>query len=790
MSEILNRPISLKESVNKLTMAGLEVESIEPAAANFSGVVVGHVVERKQHPDADRLSVCRVDVGSGQVLQIVCGAPNVREGLKVAVVQVGGVLPGEFKIKKSTLRGVESNGMICSANELGLGESGNGIIELSEEATIGQDFREYYQLNDEVMDIAMTPNRGDCLSMFGVAREISALDKIVWHVPHILAVKPTVKNIRGVTVESKLACPRYAGRQIDGLNKGSKTPFWMAERLRRLGQRAIGFAVVDSINYVMLEMGQPMHAFDAEKLDGNLVIRLSKEEEVLTVLGGQRVALKPGTLLVTDQSSILAVAGVMGGEASAVTQETTSIFLESAFFSSEVISQSSKQNGLRSESSYRYERGVDFGLQVQALERVTQLIVDLCGGEVGPIVEAVATEGLPKRDPIVLRQKSIVRYLDAELPAIEIHRMLSSLGMIVEEIDDNSWRVTAPKYRFDIQQEVDLIEELIRLYGYNQVPYKPLIGELIMPLDLGSRFQARLMQAKNTLMERDYCEAVTYSFVEPETEMLLSKDKNEALSLLNPLGKDMSVMRRSLLSGLLLAMRYNLNRQQSRVRLFEQGKCFLPNGLANAVVQEDKLAGVIAGNVHEKQWGEQERHVDFYDIKQDVTQLLCALDLAYDWTSSDHPALHPHQQQSIQIDGVVIGYIGALHPELVEQLDLSMQPFVFELNWSALCKQSRLQFLAFSRFPAIKRDLSLVVNEGVTASEIRDGVCQLATPLLKKVEVFDIYRSSQIGQGKKSISLELLFQDCSRTLVDEEIDKLIQRIVIGLANDFGTQLRG
>jgi phenylalanyl-tRNA synthetase beta chain len=787
MSEILTDPLAVVDAAEKLTMAGLEMESIEPVAPEFSGVVVGHVVAREQHPDADRLSVCQVELGDDQPVQIVCGAPNVRQGLKVAVVKVGGVLPGDFRIKKAKLRGVESNGMICSTGELGLGEGGDGIMELPEDAPVGQDFREYAGLNDEVIDLAITPNRGDCLSMHGVARELSALDGQAWQAPEVLAVPSSIDDQRSIQVEAKRACPRYTGRAVTGLNPDAKTPLWMAERLRRAGQRSTGLPVVDSINYVMLEMGQPMHAFDAAKLDGDLLIREAKAGEKLTVLAGDSVEIAPGSLLVTDQSSIVALAGVMGGEESAVSAGTTAIFLESAHFSDEAVGQSCKQNNLRSESSYRYERGVDFDLPVRALERVTQLIIDLCGGQAGPVVDATAE--LPKREPMVLRQRTISRFLGLELAAKEVENMLLSLGLGVSAIDDSSWSVIPPSYRFDIEQEVDLVEEVIRLYGYDRVPYKPLVGELTMPIDAGSSMQDCLMLAKSALMERNYCEAVTYSFVDPEIEALLSPEQTPALPLLNPLAKDMSVMRRSLWPGLLQAVLYNLNRQQGRVRLFEQGKCFFPDAVADAIEQNNRLAGVIVGTRYEKQWGESDAAVDFYDVKQDVARLLQAMRLSAQWVASEHPALHPYQQQAIEINGAIAGHVGALHPQLVEQLGLSQQPFLFELGCDHLQKQGNPQFKLFSRFPAMKRDLSIVADEATTASEICDRVCKCAGPLLNKVEIFDIYRSDRVGEGKKSVSLGLLFQDTSRTLTDEEIDNVIQQIVQGLGSELGAQLR-
>jgi phenylalanyl-tRNA synthetase beta chain len=787
MSEILGQPVMASDVAEKLTMAGLEVESIESVAPFFSGVVVGHVLERRQHPDADRLSVCRVDLGEHQSVQIVCGAQNVRPGLKVAVVKVGGVLPGDFKIKKAKLRGVESEGMICSSNELGLKDLSEGILELPADAPIGEDFREYYQLNDEVIDLSITPNRGDCLSMHGVARELSALSGQLWQAPEIQSVKPTIDDWRGVTVIAKTACPRYTGRLVVGLNADARTPFWMMERLRRAGQRATGLAVVDSINTVMLEMGQPMHAFDADKLSGDLVIREAKAFEKLVVLSGDSVELAEGSLLVTDDSSILAIAGVMGAAGSAVTETTTRIFLESAFFSDQAIGQSSQQNGVRSESSYRYERGVDFNLPIKALERVTQLIIELCGGQAGPVVEALAP--LPKRDPIILTEQAIRRFLDVPLSGTKIEGFLKALGFYVRCIDEHRWSVSAPSYRFDIEQPVDLVEEVIRLYGYDRVPYQPLVGELTMPIDAGLGLEDYWMLAKAVLVERAYCEALTYSFVDPVVEALLTIEHGEPIPLLNPLAKEMSVMRRSLWPGLLQSVLYNLNRQQTRVRLFEQGRCFFFDDVTNKVREDNHLAGVIVGSLYEKQWAETDRSVDFYDLKQDVTQLANAMGWTLEWATSEHKALHPYQQQAIRIGAEAVGFLGALHPELVQKLGLSQTPFLFELKCGPRAQALHPQFEPFSRFPSMKRDLSFVAEERIKASEICDRVCKLAGPLLNKVEIFDIYRSAKVGEGRKSVSLGLVFQDPSRTLTDEEIDNVIQQVVHGLSNELGAQLR-
>lgn len=788
LSEILKRPLDINETAERLTMAGLEIESVEPVAAEFSGVVVGHVVAREQHPDADRLSVCQVDLGNGESpVQIVCGAANVRQDLKVAVAQVGAVLPGDFKIKRAKLRGVESLGMICSSSELGLSESSEGIIALAADAPVGQDFREYYQLNDQVLDISITPNRGDCLSMHGVARDLSALDRQLWQPQPVAAVTVSLDDRQNVMLDAPTACPRYVGRVLRNLNATAKTPLWMEERLRRAGVRASGLPVVDSINYVMLETGQPMHAFDADKITGTIRVQEASADEKVVVLGGQEVWVKAGSLLITDEVSTLAVAGVMGGEASAVTAETTAVFLESAYFSPEAIAKSSKVNALRSDSSFRYERGVDFNLQAQALERVTQLIVDLCGAEVGPVTEAVDSAHLPERQPITLRQSTITRYLGLELEPADVEQMLTALDLQLQSAGEGVWTVQSSSRRFDIEQEVDLVEEVIRLYGYNAIPYAPLHGELRMAGSGVLDAYNRLKQAKSTWVERGYCEAITYSFVEPELEQTLAHGQGEAIALMNPLAADMSVMRRSLWAGLLQALQYNLNRQQNRVRLFEYGKCFARVG--GDIVQTDKLAAVIAGHRCAKQWNEPEQVVDFYDLKRDVSELLSALAVTVEWQPSEHVALHPHQQQALVRDGEVIGYLGALHPQWVDQLDLSQQPFLFEINWSSLKQSDRRQFKAFSRFPAVKRDLSFVVNESITASEICDRVCKLAGPLLNDVQVFDIYRSSRVGEGKKSVSLGLAFQDAERTLVDTEIDHAIQLVVDGLADELGTQLR-
>lgn len=784
LREWVNPPITTDQLVDQLTMAGLEVDKVMPAAPAFSKVVVGHVVSTEPHPNADRLTVCKVTVGTDDVLDIVCGAPNVRADLKVAVVLVGGVLVGGLKVKKAKLRGAPSHGMICSARELGLSDEHNGIIELPEDAPIGQCFREYLQLDDACIDIDLTPNRGDCASVRGIAREIAAINALArvepTHAPQPVMIKDTVP----VSVTATQACPRYVGRVIRGVNARAETPTWMQERLRRSGVRSI-HPVVDVTNYVMLELGQPLHAFDLSKLANGLCVRMAKSGEKITLIDGKSIALTEQTMVIADDKQPQAIAGLMGGEASAVSDETHDIFLESAFFSPSGIALCARQYGFSTDSSYRFERGVDYRLQEMAIERSTELIVQIAGGKAGPIIECLSEADLPVPQPVVLRGDQIKRLLGISIDDGRIEKILESLGMLLEG-KKSPWSVTPPSYRFDILQEVDLIEELARLYGYDNIPSRLMVAESVIPEQSESQLShGRLL---SLLESRGYHETITYSFVDEKLQQLV-KLEEEPIALINPIASDMNVMRVSLWPGLLKVLQYNQNRQIQRVRLFEQGMCFWDQ--AGDWQQVVKLAGLASGSVHSLQWGEQERPVDFYDVKGDVMALLSLTRRAKDfrWVPESCPSLHPGQSASLYLGDCRVGLVGALHPDIVRQLDLNQAPILFEVMMNAIDSHLIPQYRAISKYPAVRRDIAIIVDQSVLVEEIKEKIEISSGHLLNNVEIFDIYAGEGIELGKKSVALGLTFQEPSRTLVDEEINQVIDRVVDNLEHEFNAKLR-
>ncbi len=776
------------ELCEQLTMLGLEVDACKPVAGDFQGVVVGEVVTREQHPNADRLSYCQVNVGEEAPLSIVCGAPNVRQGLKVAVVKVGGVLPGDFKIKKAKLRGVESHGMICSQRELGLSEEHNGILELPADAPVGMDFREYYQLNDHMIDIDLTPNRGDCLSLRGISREIATLNNLELASPDKLdvthQVESSITETFPITLSQEAACPRYVGRVIRNIDANAKTPLWMQERLRRSGFRCIQL-LVDLTNYVLLELGQPMHAFDLQKLQGGIEVRYAKAGEKITLLDEQDITLKEDTLVIADEQGPQAMAGVMGGLDSAVDENTQHIFLESAFFAPSGISRASRQYGIQSDSSFRFERGVDFELQKIAVERYTQLLLEIAGGEPGPVVDVAVPEHLPKLADIMLRRDQIKRLLGIEIKDQQVEQILTGLGLTVASLEQG-WQVSVPSYRFDLRIEADLIEELARLYGYESIPGCYMQGELKTPMQSESTLPH--LRIQRLLVDAGYHEAVTYSFVDEKTQKLLDPER-DTIALANPLASDMAVMRTTLWPGLIKALQYNLNRQVSRVCLFETGLCFIKEG--DALSQVAKLGGVVAGSAHTMQWGQKTRGVDFFDVKGDIELLLLLSSLQHkvSWHPSEHPALHPGQSAALYHQGECIGLVGALHPSIVSELGLSLTPFVFELNLNILEKTTLPKYSAISKFPAVRRDLAVVIDQNISVAELEKKVLKFARHLLIKLRIFDIYQGEGIEFGKKSVAMGLTFQDPSRTLVDSEINEIIDRVVSGLQQDLNAILR-
>ena len=779
----VNPPISTETLVEQLTMAGLEVGSVEPAAALFSGVVVGEVISLQQHPDADRLRICQVAVGQEELLQIVCGASNVRVGLKIPAALCGAVLPGDFKIKKSKLRGEESFGMLCSEKELGLAADANGLMELSIEASVGVDIRDYLSLNDSIIEVDLTPNRADCLCVEGLAREVALLNKMDWSITEVNKVVVSHPETLKISIEVPNACPRYLGRLIKGVNAKAITPLWMQERLRRSGLRSLG-PLVDVTNYVLLELGQPLHVFDAEKLSGGITVRWAKADESVTLLNNEVVKLDNEALVIADDEKVLALAGIMGGNDSAVSDETHSLFLECAFFTPLAIAGKARRFGLHTDSSHRFERGVDATLQARAIERATQLIIDIAGGNAGPIAEVTTEESLPKRSSVLLRRQKIEKTLGIVLADDYIIDIFQRLGMTILSHADG-WEVVPPGFRFDIAIEADLIEEIARIYGYNNLPRT----SLLMRSELSSATESLLDidRVKDLLVDRGYQEAITYSFVDEEIQKIVMPD-DEPIRLKNPISSEMAVMRTTLWCGLLKAALYNTNRQQSRVRLFESGLRFVQqNGQTH---QQKMLAGLVLGAAYSEQWSASSRRVDFYDVKADIQALFTLTGCEVDFHSATHASLHPGQSAEIlSADGQKIGWLGMLHPNLEKQLGFDTQVFLFELDQNVMLSKRISAFKSLSKYPSVTRDLALIVNEEVSASEIINCIKKSGETALQDVIIFDLYRGKGIEEGKKSIALSLVIQDDMQTLTDSEVDAIVSRLLLLLANEKNAKLR-
>lgn len=783
LREWVNPDLDTAALVEKLTNAGLEVDAVEPVAGDFSGVLVGQVKSVEPHPDADKLRLTKVDVGQAELLEIVCGASNVREGLKVPVAVVGAVLPGDFKIKKAKLRGVPSFGMLCSSKELGLTESADGLMELADEAPVGENFRAYLGLDDVSIDIDLTPNRSDCLGVAGVAREVGVLTSTDVCQVNCDEVKASSDKTFPVKVAATAECPRYLGRVIENINPQAETPVWMQEKLRRSGLRSLG-PVVDVTNYVMLELGQPLHAFDLDKLNNGINVRLSQAGDKLTLLDGQEIDVQSDTLLIADEKGPLALAGIMGGEQSGVTETSQNLFLEAAFFTPDAIAGKARAYGLHTDSSHRFERGVDPELAQQAMQRATALLLDIVGGEAGPVTEVVSDKDLPSTASIHLREDRIKRVLGISLEAAEVSDQLNRLGLALTRVEDG-WQVTVPSFRFDLAIEVDLIEELGRLYGYDRLPETRPQGTV-----LTSNITERLTQLErlqNLLVDRGYFEAVTYSFVEPKLQSLLAEDDLAPIKLANPISADLSVMRTSLWPGLVQALVYNANRQHERVRLFEVGRVF--KGDLDKIEQERRIGGLIYGDQDAEQWSEKAREVDFFDAKADVEALLDITGGDIHFQAETHPALHPGQTARIYKNGVAIGWLGALHPKLQKPLDVNGRVYLFELSLSAVLLAQIPEFTALSKYPAIRRDLALVVDEAVTAGQIENCLSAIDSDILKSFQLFDVYTGDGVELGKKSLAMAFHLQHSDRTLKDDEVDALIKTVTDSLEQSVGATIR-
>ncbi len=780
----VNPPVSRDELVARLSMAGLEVDSVSLAAGVFRGVVIGEVLATEPHPDADKLRVCQVSNGS-ETFQVVCGAPNVRPGLKVPFAMIGAELPGDFKIKKAKLRGVESNGMLCSAAELQISEDNDGLMELPAEAPAGVDIRTYLNLDDASIEVDLTPNRGDCLSLAGLAREISALYDAPVKRPSIAAVAAAHDQVRPVEVLASQACPRYLGRVLRNVDLSRPTPLWMVERLRRADVRSID-AAVDVTNYVMLELGQPMHAFDLAEINGGIRVRMAEEGEKLVLLDGQEVSLRADTLVIADHQRALAIAGVMGGEHSGVSQNTRDLFLESAFFDTIAIAGKARSYGLHTDSSHRFERGVDWQLAREAMERATALLLEIVGGEAGPIIEVVDQGQLPSVAPITLRAERIEQMLGLQLEGAEVERLLLALGLGVRATERGQWQVEVPSHRFDIALEVDLIEELARLYGYNRLPVR--YPQARLAPQAKAEGTVELPALRRLLVARGYQEAITYSFIDPKLFKLFSPDA-EPLMLANPISADMAAMRASLWPGLVKALQHNLNRQQSRVRLFESGLRFV--GQLEGLKQEPMLAGALCGSRLAEGWSHGRDAVDFYDVKADVEALLAAAGAgdSFSFVPGEHPALHPGQAARIEREGRLVGYVGAMHPELARTLDLDQPVYLFELSLADIIEGRLPAFRELSRFPEVRRDLALVVDRDVPAATLLAAIRDAAGEWLTDLRLFDVYHGKGIDPHRKSLAVGLTWQHPSRTLNDDEVSAATQKILASLEQGFNATLR-
>ncbi|MDC1287736.1 phenylalanine--tRNA ligase subunit beta, partial [Gammaproteobacteria bacterium] len=702
LREWVDPPVDSDTLISQLTMAGLEVEGWRSAAPMLDGVVVAEILSVEKHPDADKLNLCQVDDGEEQVT-VVCGARNVRAGLKVAFARVGAELPG-IRIEKAKLRGVESFGMICSATELELAETSDGILELPADAPKGTSIVDYLALADRIIEIDLTPNRGDCLSIAGVAREVSAINRLPLVRAEVAEVADSVAQSFSVDLEAAEHCPRYVGRVIRGIDPQARTPLWMQEKLRRCGLRPIS-PVVDITNYVMMELGQPMHGFDFDKLSGGIRVRLAEPGEKLALLDQSEVECSEDTLLIADHRGAVALAGIMGGLDSSVQADTCNIFLEAAHFSAVKLAGKARKFGMHTDASHRFERGVDAQLPPLAIQRASELLIEIAGGEAGPLIDAIEDGNMPVAPQVTLRYAQVKRLLGIDVERDEISSILQRLNMQVSENDDG-WQVVAPTYRFDINIEADLIEEVGRLIGYNNIPGTREASHVRM--DSFSERRIGVNQIRGILVEQGYYEAVTYSFVSPESQAILDPGQS-TLPLSNPISTDMSVMRTRLLPGLIQALQHNLNRQQSRVRLFETGLCFVPTD--QGLQQTPHIAGVISGNrLDEGLYSQEGGQVDFFDIKGDLEAILrpCGLS-AFGFQPSQDSILHPGQGAEVSLDGEKIGFVGALHPTVLKKLDINQPVFVFEIKLSAIRSRKLSKFVEMSRFPSIRRDIAVMV---------------------------------------------------------------------------------
>ena len=783
LREWVNPSISSDELVAQITLAGLEVDGVESAAGEFSGVIVGQIVSAEQHPNADKLRVCQVSDGATET-QVVCGAPNARVGIKVAFATVGAVLPGNFKIKQAKLRQEDSFGMLCSAAELEINDENDGIMELAVDAPLGADIREYLNLNDKIIDVDLTPNRGDCLSIAGLAREVGVLNSLDITAPEHTELAPQIEDIFPVRVNAAEHCPRFLGRVLNNIDITQTSPLWLQEKLRRCDLRSID-PVVDVTNYILLEMGQPMHAYDLDKVNGSIIVRMAGQGEHLTLLDGQKVELTNETLVIADSEGVLGMAGIMGGADTGVSAATHNIFLEAAFFNPISIAGKARSYGLHTDASHRFERGVDYDQQRQAMDRATMLLQSIVGGEAGPIVEQVSAEHLPSLNEVTLRKARLESLLAYKIDDQKVLDILTRLGLSLVSSNDESWTFTAPSWRFDIAIEADLVEEVARVYGYNNLPSTNPVAS--MEMSSKPEVERPLSILRRHMVSRGYQEAITYSMVEPG---LLAKfdNINKPVALVNPISADMAVMRTSLWPGLVQALQHNQNRQQSRVRLFETGQRFIPSD--QGLQQQDVFAGLIYGARHPESWHDKDQPVDYFDAKGDLESLLQMGGQSFSFEAAEHLALHPGQSAAIKLDGATVGYLGAMHPGLVKDLDLHGPVFMFEVDLASISIGLLPAYQTLSKFPEMRRDLAIVLDQQISVAKVTDYIQFSAGEWLKSVRLFDVYQGPGIEAGQKSLALGLTWQHPERTLTDDEVNQWVEEVVKDLSQNAGASLRG
>ena len=784
LREWANPPVDTATLLEQLTMAGLEIESAEPCAPSLDQVVVGRVLERIKHPNADKLSLCKVSVGGTEPLQIVCGASNVVAGGTYPVAMVGAVLPGDFRIKRSKIRGEESFGMLCSAVELGIADAAEGLLELDSRMEPGADIAEALGLKDTIIDVNLTPNRADCFSITGVAREVAALNGLVFREPEAAAVRATNQDGLSVKLAAPDACPAFTGRVIRGISTEAVTPLWMAERLRRCGIRTL-HPVVDVSNYVMLELGQPMHAYDLACLSGDIAVRMAASGEKIRLLGGTELALDADMLVIADGNGPVSLAGIMGGEATAVGPRTRDVFLESAFFSPAAIAGRARRCGLHTDASMRFERGVDYTRQARAIERATELLLQIAGGEPGPLTDVRLPAALPGRSSIALRRSRLDSLLGIKVAGEEVVAILTRLGCVVERASEG-WTVTPPAYRFDLAIEEDIIEEVVRLHGYNRLPEIP--QRVSAKLTRVTESRVSVDRARHLMIDRGYQEIISYSFCDAEYQRQLLGSAAE-LELSNPISRELSVMRRSLWPGLLQAVSANQKRQQTRLRLFETGAVYRTEN--SLVTEVDMLAGVAWGPALPEHWQGKSPRADLFDIKSDIEALfrLTGSAGAFVFETADHPALRPGQIARIQRDGIDAGWCGELHPQVARQMGLSPAPVLFELEVAKTLQANIPVYAAVSRFPSVRRDLSVIVAREITAAQLTAAARKAAGKMLRDAIIFDIYTGKGIETGLKSVALGLILQETSRTLTELEIDGAIAAVVECFSSEFNASIR-